>query len=209
MSKDPVSEFRAALVAAVAGFGLDQLSETHIAQLEKHYAMLRKWNLKINLTRIVDAREAAKFHYAESLFGAKFILSSKTLLDIGSGPGFPAIPLAVVRPEVQVTALEVNQKKALFLKEAKDELCLANLKVEPTRLEEFDWSGYDFLTSRAFDHAEAIFPSVIERLDANQRLMLYCAPDLIAKLEGQADNEIEIHPIPHSESRMLAIFSRE
>jgi 16S rRNA (guanine527-N7)-methyltransferase len=209
MSQDQAYEFRAALVAAVAGFELDQLSEEHSALLEKHYGMLRKWNLKINLTRIIDAREAAKFHYAESLFGAQFILSSKTLLDIGSGAGFPAIPLAVVRPDVQVTALEVNQKKALFLKEVKDELCLANLKVETARLEEFNWSGYDFLTSRALDHAEAILRSVIERLDVKQRLMLYCAPELIAKLEGQADNKIEIHPIPCSESRMLAIFSRE
>ena len=209
MSHDPDNEFRSALVAEVAGFGLDPLTEEQIARLEKHYAMLRKWNQRINLTRIIAARDAAKFHYAESLFGAQFIIGSRTVLDIGSGAGFPAIPLAVARPDVQVAALEANQKKSLFLKEAKDELGLANLKVVTARLEEFDWSGYEFLTSRALDRAEAILPSVIEALSANQRLVLYCAPDLVAQFEGQVKCKIETHPIPHSEARIIAIFSRE
>jgi 16S rRNA (guanine527-N7)-methyltransferase len=209
MSHDPDNEFRSALVAAVAGFGLDPLSEGQSAQLEKHYAMIRRWNERINLTRIIAAREAAKFHYAESLFGAQYIIGSLTVLDIGSGAGFPAIPLAVARPDVQVTALEANQKKSLFLKEAKDELGLANLKVVTARLEEFDWTGHEFLTTRALDHADAILPSVIERLSAKQRLMLYCAPELVVKLGEQVKYQIEIHPIPHSEARVIAIFSRE
>jgi 16S rRNA (guanine527-N7)-methyltransferase len=122
MSQTPDNDFSAALVAAVARFGLGPLTVEQSAQLEKHFAMLRKWNQRINLTRIVGAREAAKLHYAESLFGARFIDGERTILDIGSGAGFPAIPLAVARPDVQVTALEANQKKSLFLKEAKDEL---------------------------------------------------------------------------------------
>lgn len=209
MSNDPDNYFSSALVAAVAGFGLDPLSEGQSAQLDKHYAMLGNWNQRINLTRIIAAQDAAKFHYAESLFGAQFIIGSRTVLDIGSGAGFPAIPLAVARPDVQVTALEANQKKSLFLKEAKDELGLANLKVVTARLEELDWAGYEFLTSRALDRAEAILPSVIRRLSAKQRLMLYCGPDLVAKLEEQVQHKIETHPIPNSEARIIAIFSRE
>jgi 16S rRNA (guanine527-N7)-methyltransferase len=209
MSHGPGNDFRSALVAAVAGFGLDPLTEEQSAQLEKHYAMLAKWNQRINLTRIVGARDAAKFHYAESLFGAQFIDGSRAVLDIGSGAGFPAIPLAVARPDVQVTALEANQKKSLFLNEAKYELALANLKVVTARLEEVDWAGYEFLMSRALDHAEAIWPSVIERLSAQQRLMLYCGPDQVAKLEGQFKYKIETHSIPHSEARIIAIFSRD
>ena len=169
--------------------------------------MLVRWNERINLTRIVAAREAAKFHYAESLFGAEFIIGSRTVLDIGSGAGFPAIPLAVARPDVEVTALEANHKKSLFLKEAKDELGLANLNVVTARLEEFDWAGYEFLTSRALDRAEAILPSVIEGLSTKQRLMLYCGPDLVEKLEREAKYRIELHPIPHSVARIIAIVS--
>jgi|SRR5216683_6171159 len=209
MSHDRDNKFRSALVAAVAGFGLDPLTDEQCRQLEEHYAMLCKWNQKMNLTRIISASEAAKFHYAESLFGAQFIIGSRTVLDIGSGAGFPAIPLAVARPDIQVTALEANHKKAVFLMEAKDKLELANLKVVTARWEEFDCSRYEFLTSRALDRAEAILPSVIERLSGKQRLMLYCAARLVAKVEGLGALKIETHPIPQSDARIIAIFSRE
>lgn len=209
MSHDPDNEFRDALVAAVSGFGLDPLTEKQSAQLEKQYAMLRKWNQRINLTRIVGAQDAAKFHFAESLFGAQFIIGSRSVLDIGSGAGFPAIPLAVVSPDIEVTALEANHKKSIFLLEAKDALRLANFKVVTARLEEFDWAGYELLTSRALDRAELIFPSVVERLSAKQRLILYCAPDLVARLKGIKGLKcrIETHPLPQSEARMIAIVT--
>lgn len=207
MSHAPDNDFRAALVADVARFGLDPLTEEQSAQLEKHYAMLRRWNQRINLTRIVGARDAAKLHYAESLFGARFIAGERTILDIGSGAGFPAIPLAVARPDVQVTALEANQKKSLFLKEAKDELGLSNLKVVTARLEEFDWAGYELLTCRALDRAEATLPSVIERLSGKQRLMLYCGADLVEMLKRQGNYRFETYPIPQSEARLIAICS--
>jgi 16S rRNA (guanine527-N7)-methyltransferase len=209
VSGDQDNEFRLALEAALAGFGIGPLGEEQIAQLVRHYAMLCRWNQRINLTRIVAAHDAAKFHYAESLFGAPFIAGARTLLDIGSGAGFPGIPLAVIRPDVQVTALEANQKKSLFLMEAKDALGLSNFKVVNARVEEFDWSGYDLLTSRALDRAEAILPSVIKRLGSNQTLMLYCAPDLMAKTTGQVKCRIETHPVPHSETRIIAIVAKE
>ncbi len=209
MSREQDEEFKCALEAAVAGFGIDRLTGEQTARLGKHYAMLCRWNQRLNLTRITEPQAAASLHYAESLFGARFIAGGHTLLDIGSGAGFPSIPLAVARPDVQVTALEANQKKSLFLKEAKDELELANFKVVTSRLEDFDWDGYELLTSRALDRAETTLPSVIERLSPKQRLMLYCAPDLMAKIEGKVRSKIDTHRIPNSEARLIAIFSAE
>jgi 16S rRNA (guanine527-N7)-methyltransferase len=209
MSREPDNEFRSALEAALAGFGIVPLKEEQSAQLVKHYAMLCRWNPRINLTRIIEAHDAAKLHYAESLFGSRFITSERTILDVGSGAGFPGIPLAVVRPDIQVTALEANHKKSLFLMEAKDALGLSNLKVVNARLEEFDWARYELLTSRALDRAETVLPSVIERLGSRQKLMLYCTPDLMAKIEGQMKYKIETHPVPHSEARMIAILTKE
>lgn len=208
MSRDQTTTFKSELETAIFSFGIPALTEEQTTRFVGHYSMLCRWNQRLNLTRLTDPREAARLHYAESLFGARFIAGAHTLLDIGSGAGFPAIPLAVARPDVQVTALEANQKKSLFLKEAKDELGLANLKVVPSRLEEFDWDGYELLSSRALDRAEFILPSVIDRLSAKQRLMIYCAPDLVAKLEGRV-NKVETHPIPLSEARLIAIFFRE
>ena len=209
MTQGPDDEFRAQLEAAINAFKLDPLTDEQIGQLVRHYALLRRWNQRINLTRIIEPCQAAQRHYAESLFGAKFITAARTVLDIGSGAGFPAIPLAVARPGVGVTALEANQKKSLFLKEVKDELVLENFDVANARLEEFDWSSYEFLTSRALDRAEEILPTILEKMRSDQRLMLYCARDLVAKLEARPGWKIATHPIPESDARLIAILSRE
>jgi 16S rRNA G527 N7-methylase RsmG len=108
---------------------------------------------------------------------------------------------------MQVTSLEANHKKSLFLKEAKDDLRLDNLKVVTSRLEEISWARYELLTSRALDRAEVVLPLIIEELSPGQRLMLYCGPDLIAKLKGALKYKIEIHRIPQSEARLIAILS--
>jgi len=207
MTNEMESEFRKALDAAVAGFALGPLTEEQANKLTKHYSLMRRWNQRINLTRIIEPRKAAKRHYAESLFGARFIAGAKSVLDIGSGAGFPAIPIAVARTGIRVMALEANNKKSLFLKEAKDELELGNLEVVTERLEEFDWSGYDSLTSRALDRADSTLPALIERLTANQRLILFCAPELVEKLKRDARvNHLEVNSIPMSDERLVAIF---
>lgn len=207
MSREQTDAFESALDEAITSFGIEPLTAEQTAQLVRHYSMLCRWNQRLNLTRIIEPREAARLHYAESLFGARFIAGEHTLLDVGSGAGFPAIPIAVSRPDVQVTALETNQKKSVFLKEAKDEIGLGNLVVVTARVEEFDWSGYELLTSRALDRAEAVLPLIIQRLSPRQTLMLYCAPDMVAKLEGGV--KVETHPIPQSEARLIAIFAKE
>ena len=209
MSGDQDNEFRSELEASIVGFELEPLSEQQATKLVDHYAMLRRWNQRINLTRIIRPADAATLHYAESLLGARFIVEA-TVLDIGSGAGFPAVPIAVARPDVQVTAVEADQKKALFLKEVKEQLRLANFNVVNARLEEFEWATYQLLTSRALERAEAVFPSVIERMSLKQRLMLYCAPDLVARLEGKLNVkcDVETHLMPLSRGRIVAIFRR-
>ena len=209
MSRNRTAEFRFELEAAVSCFGIDKLAGEQISQLVSHYSLLCRWNQRFNLTRISGPLEAARLHYAESLFGAGLIGGASTLLDIGSGAGFPAIPLAVARPDVRVTALEANQKKSIFLKEVKDELGLGNLKVATVRLEEFDWADYDLLTSRALDRAEEFLPLILERLSARQKLMLYGGPDLVAKLETKVTHKPETHRIPQTAERLIAIFSRD
>jgi 16S rRNA (guanine527-N7)-methyltransferase len=107
-------DFKTILEDILAGFGIEGLSSKQLDQLATHYTMLRQWNRRINLTRITEPVEAARLHYAESLFGGRFIAGESALLDVGSGAGLPAIPLAVLRPDLEVTALEVNQKNFLF-----------------------------------------------------------------------------------------------
>lgn len=209
MTNEPDSQFKSALETALANLDLAGPSEKQITQLVKHYSLMRAWNRRMNLTRIIEPAEAAQLHYADSLFGGRFIVDAGRILDIGSGAGFPALPLAVIRPDVEVTALEANQKKSVFLNEAKEELGLKNFKVATARLESFDVSGYDLLTSRALDRAEEILPPVIARLNAHQRFMLYCAPDLLAKINNLTGSTVEVktHRVPQAKARLIAIFS--
>lgn len=213
MSEPTRSDFREALRAAIASFGLEELTERQLVQLETHYSLLIAWNRKINLTRITEPHEAARLHYAESLFGGRFVGEAHTILDIGSGAGFPAIPLAVLRPDLEVTALESNLKKSVFLKEAKDALGLSNLEVACARFEEFDWSGYDLLTSRALEGGSELWASILAKLGGRQRLMLYLTADVLASLNERLRSvlnvtapSVDTHPIAHSESRLIAIF---
>jgi 16S rRNA (guanine527-N7)-methyltransferase len=209
MKGEQENQFKSALETSLLRLGVGALTETQLCQLVKHYSMLREWNRRINLTRIIEPEDAAQFHYGDSLFGGRFIENARTLLDIGSGGGFPAVPLAVLRPDAHVTALEANQKKSLFLNEAKDALALANFRVVNKRLESFDCKGFDLLTSRALDRAEEILPSLIKEMSADQRFMLYCAPDLLAKIDERLSSKyrVELQPVPQTESRLVAIFS--
>ncbi len=202
--------FKDALETVAGNFGLMPLTSLQLDQLAKHFEMLIRWNRRMNLTRITDPEQAARLHYAESLFGGRFIGRATKLLDIGAGAGFPSVPLAVLRPDIQITAIEANQKKSLFLNEVRDALALEKFSVTRKRFEDFDWSGYDLLTSRALDRAESVFLSVTKRLGPHQRLMLYCSPDLANALKQESGIEIrlEIQPVPRAESRSIALFSR-
>ncbi|MCB1019778.1 MAG: 16S rRNA (guanine(527)-N(7))-methyltransferase RsmG [Acidobacteria bacterium] len=104
--------------AAVSELRLSLPPETRQKLLE-HYRLLVQWNQRVALTTIRDPREIAQRHFAESLFVAARIPEGvQTILDVGSGPGFPGLPIAAFRPDIQVTAVESVQRKAVFLREA-------------------------------------------------------------------------------------------
>jgi 16S rRNA (guanine527-N7)-methyltransferase len=212
------TEFRSALASAVERFGLEALAADQLDQVVRHYGMLREWNRRVNLTRIVEPAEAARLHYAESILAGRYAGNACAILDIGSGAGFPAVPLAVTRPESQITAMEPNQKKATFLKDVKQALALSNFKVVTARIEAFDWSGYDLLTSRALDEAERMYGSILGKLGPGKSLLLLCGSDLLARIEDQIREVehagsarpqviVETHHIPDSRTRLIAVFS--
>jgi 16S rRNA (guanine527-N7)-methyltransferase len=112
-----VSDFAEKLKAKVSGFLL--LSEQELSALVRHYELMRQWNRVLNLTRIEDLDDVVERHYAESLFLAAHLPKKRLrIVDIGSGAGFPGFPVAVVRPDCEVTLVEAHGRKAVFLKEA-------------------------------------------------------------------------------------------
>lgn len=121
---------------------LPPLSEGQLTAIEAHLQLLSVWNEKINLTAIRDEREAVRRHIAESLFlAAQLPPDSVTICDLGSGAGFPGIPAAIARPDCDITLVESDIRKSVFLREASRSL--PNIKVAASRFEtlsgEFDW----------------------------------------------------------------------
>lgn len=95
------------------------VSDTTAFTLFSHYRLLLRWNRVLNLTTVTGLEEAVRKHYCESLFlAAKLPAESLHILDVGSGAGFPGVPIAAVRPDCQVVLAERRRRKAAFLKEA-------------------------------------------------------------------------------------------
>jgi len=134
--------------------GIVELSEPQIELLSKHYALLVHWNARLNLTSIRNLGDAVVRHYCESLFFADHLpVGPSKVLDFGSGAGFPGIPMAILRPELQVTLAESHQRKAVFLREASREL--RNVTVSAKRAEELT-GGFDWVVARAVDPASVL-----------------------------------------------------
>lgn len=109
--------FAEALAARLAG--IVELSPEQVQVLEGHYRLLVLWNRRLNLSAVTGLEEAVERHYCESLFlGAHLPPGPLAIADIGSGAGFPGLPVAVLRPECSVTLIESHQRKAVFLREA-------------------------------------------------------------------------------------------
>lgn len=138
------------LLASTAG-GQFTLTPDQVASLEAHYSLLEKWNRKLNLTSIRRMEDAVVRHYAESLFLGMRLPAGVSVVDIGSGAGFPGIPMAVLRPECSFTLVESHQRKAVFLKEATRGY--ANIRVAACRADEVD-PGFDWMVSRAVRWSE-------------------------------------------------------
>jgi 16S rRNA (guanine527-N7)-methyltransferase len=118
----------------------EQLTQAQLKQFQHYYTLLTTWNQRINLTRIIELPDVLNYHFSDSLrFGDCLPDSEKSvsLVDVGSGAGFPGIPLAIKYPHFTITLLEVTQKKVIFLQEIIAVLGLANVTID-TR----DWRTY-------------------------------------------------------------------
>lgn len=135
--------------------GFVPLTDAQVSALQAHYELLVRWNVRINLTAIRTMEEAVVRHYCESLFlGARLdALSESTVFDLGSGAGFPGIPLAVLQPDCQVTLIESHKRKAVFLREATRGL--SNVKIMDQRAEDVN-GQCDWLVSRAVRPVEVL-----------------------------------------------------
>lgn len=131
-----------------------EVSHRQAGQFAAHAAELVRWNRKINLTAITDPFEVAVKHFLDSLPAARHVPEGATLLDIGSGGGFPGLPLKILMPSLAVTLIDSSRKKVNFLKHVIRTLQLENIEALHIRAEDLDHdplyrNRFDVVVSRA------------------------------------------------------------
>ena len=126
-------------------------SSEQLRRLAAHLELIAKWNRVHNLTAVRETEQMVVLHVLDSLSVLPHLGNARSLIDVGSGPGFPGIPLAIVRPELQVTLLDSSSKKCAFLEQARAELGLANVRVACERVEAWrPEARFEIVVSRAF-----------------------------------------------------------
>jgi len=143
-------EKQQALEAGIKSLELD-CSSKQVDQLLKYLEMLERWNKAFNLTAIRDPIQMVRLHLLDSLAIHPYIQGVERIIDVGTGPGLPGIPLAILNPEINFTLLDSNGKKTRFLFQAINDLALANATEVNQRVETYQAKQqFDIVLSRAF-----------------------------------------------------------
>jgi len=185
-----------------------------LRQLEIYLDLLLRWNAKMNLTAIRDPEAIIRRHFGEGLFVARHLppqnVPRGTLLDHGSGAGFPGMPIALSRPDIAVTLSESQQRKASFLREVVRATGAANVQVHAGRTEALPpLQRFDCVTLRAVDAAISAYPIAAARVAEGGALAALEAANSPA---GQAlailgFGEASVWQLPGSETT-LRLYSR-
>ena len=194
----------------LAPFLRGELSEHQLQLVSTYLELLLKWNAKTNLTAIRDPEEIVTRHLGESFFSAQILLpdhsASNTVIDVGSGAGFPGLPAKILAPGIQLTLVEAHQKKAVFLREAIRALGLGNAQVLAERAENVRIDG-ELVMLRAVERFQEVLPVAAKLVSKGGRLALLVG-------SGQVDSAKILLPdiawqtptsIPLSTNRVLLI----
>jgi len=202
---------RGAIERAAHEFQLT-LNEQQVLQIQQYTKILWAWNEKVNLTAIRDPLEMLYRHFCESMFGASLLpVENCRLADVGSGGGFPGLPLKIIRPDLTVFLVESNVKKATFLAEVIRELGLTDARVLVSRFEELseEVAPLDVVCSRALgDFTSFLGWAASPHVGAKQALLWLGGRDLeeVRALPGWLWEEPRA--VPKSLQRFLLLGSR-
>jgi 16S rRNA (guanine527-N7)-methyltransferase len=183
-----------------------QLDQKQLAHTLTYVDILLKWNARMNLTAVRKPEEMVRRHFGESFFAARHWLSEEQALnvaDVGSGAGFPGLPMAIVSPSCQFALIESNGKKAAFLNEVIRSLQLKNAKVFSQRAEAYPGKA-DLVTMRAVEAFESVLPIAVGLVAVGGRLGLMIGSGQVQsaqKTSGLAWDDLI--PVPGGHSRVL------
>src|SRR5467141_3207449 len=189
------------------------VSDSQVLQIQQYTRILLAWNEKINLTSIRNPLEILNRHFCECMYAASTVpVKHGRLADVGSGAGFPGLPLKIIRPDLQVVLIESNVKKATFLAEVIRDLGLVDARVLVSRYEELgeEVAPLDYVCSRALgDFAPFLEWANSERVAAKRVILWIGARDLP---QIQRIRTWEWHKpilVPNSLRRLLLVGERK
>lgn len=190
--------------------GLEPLEPAQCSSFEKYLSLILRWNSRVNLTAIRDQEGILSRHFVESIACARSLPAGiETLLDFGSGPGFPGVPIALCRPDIAVTLAESQGKKAAFLQEAIRVLGVAS-KVYSGRAETLK-TQFDCVTLRAVDRMQEATKAASRLVRPGGWLAPMTTGAELAALQAVVGAEYswedEIR-LPGGEDRMVALGKR-
>jgi len=189
-------------------------SDTQVLHIQQYMKLLLTWNEKINLTAIRDPLEILYRHFCESMFAAVAVpVENGRLADVGSGAGFPGIPLKIMRPDLLTFLVESNVKKATFLAEVLRTIELTDTRVLVSRYEELgeEITPIDFVCSRAVGEFEPFLAwAASERVATKQVILWIGGRDLDQARRGATNWEWrDPIAVPHSLRRYLLVGTRK
>jgi 16S rRNA (guanine527-N7)-methyltransferase len=186
-----------------------------LEQLQSYLELLLRWNARINLTAVRDSEQMVTRHFGESLFAARALLEDRTsyaasLADVGSGAGFPGVPIKLFAPEMELTLIESQGKKATFLREVLRALHLYGAQVFCGRAE--DWGKTaDLVTLRAVEQFERALPVAAKLMAPGGRLCLLVGTGQMKRAQeimGDAWSWKKPVAVPRSKERVVVIAER-
>jgi 16S rRNA (guanine527-N7)-methyltransferase len=187
--------------------------DRQVEQIQQYMRLLLTWNEKINLTAIRDPLEILHRHFCESMYAAVAVpVENGRLADVGSGAGFPGIPLKIIRPDLLTILVESNVKKATFLAEVLRTIELPDTRVLVSRYEELgeEITPIDFVCSRAVGEFQPFLEwAASERVAAKQVILWIGGRDLDQARRGMHWEWREPIPVPNSLRRYLLVGTRK
>jgi 16S rRNA (guanine527-N7)-methyltransferase len=192
---------------ALSSAGLQALDAATAAKFDEYLALILRWNSRVNLTAIRDREEILSRHFVESIACARLLPPGiDSLLDLGSGAGFPGIPIALCRQGIAVTLAESQNKKAAFLQEAVRVLGL-NARVFAGRAQELE-RQFDCVTLRAVDRMGEAVAAAASLVRADGLLAILTTREqipLVQESAGPGFQWKDAEALPNSERRILAL----
>jgi 16S rRNA (guanine527-N7)-methyltransferase len=199
----PPEEFRSRLRRALPDFSAE-LTEREEIRLARFLAELDVWRRRVNLTGKLSAEELVS-HALESAMGAPLLPEAGAGVDVGTGGGFPGVPLAIRRPALSWTWLEPREKRAAFLRHVARAVPVENAIVQAGRAEELPESAFDFATSRAVGIGGLV---PMRFLRAGGALVLWTTRATAFATPPSGFQREQVLPIPLSRERVIVLFRR-